>query len=59
LRNKLIPTAEGFDTDGLMTGEVMRNTNMLVLVQYEPSSLPLQLRMIQVDFSISKGFNFK
>jgi len=59
LRNKLIPTAEGFDTDGLMTGEVMRNTNMLVLVQYEPFSLPLQLRMIQVDFSISKGFNFK
>ena len=55
LRNKLMPTATGFDTDRLLTGEVMRNTNMMFLVEYSPTTQPLQLRFIQLSFAISRG----
>jgi len=55
LRNKLMPTATGFDTDRLLTGEVMRNVNMMFLAEYSPTTQPLQLRFIQLSFAISRG----
>lgn len=55
LRNKLMPTVTGFDTDRLLTGEVMRNVNMMFLAEYSPTTQPLQLRFIQLSFAISRG----
>mgnify|MGYP001469112714 FL=1 len=56
-RNKLVPTAIGFNTDGLLTGERMINENMFVMAEYSPTTQPLQLRYMQLGFSISKGHN--
>jgi len=58
LRNKLVPTATGFESDGLLTQEPMKSSTMYVMVQYNPTTFPLLLRMLQLDFSISKGFKF-
>lgn len=55
LRNKLIPTAIGYDTNGLLTGEKMRNTAMLIMAEYAPTKSPLNLRFITIAFSLSKG----
>jgi hypothetical protein len=55
LRNKIVPTDTGFTTDGLLTAEVMRNTNMFVLVEYSPTTSPLELRILELGTSISKG----
>ena len=55
LRNKIVPTATGFTTDGLLTAEVMRNTNMFVEVDFYPDTYPLELRLVQLGMSISKG----
>jgi hypothetical protein len=55
LRNKIVPTATGFTTDGLLTAEVMRNTNMYVETIFSPTSTPLELRLLQLGMSISKG----
>ena len=55
LRNKIVPTNTGFTTDGLFTSEVMRNVNMYVLAQYHPTTTPLELRIIELGTSISKG----
>jgi hypothetical protein len=55
LRNKLVPTSDGFNTDGLLTGEVMRNVNMMFMVEYSPTTKPLQLRFIQISFATSRG----
>lgn len=57
LRNKIIPTTTGDVYTGLLTAEVMRNTNMYVLAEYSPTTNPLQLRLLQLGFSISKGHN--
>ena len=55
LRNKIVPTTTGFTTDGLLTAEVMRNTNMYVQATFSPTTSPLELRLIQLGTSISKG----
>lgn len=55
LRNKLVPTAIGYNTDGLLTGERMRNTNLLIMIEFEPIATPLELRFITIGFSLSKG----
>lgn len=55
LRNKLTPTAIGYNTDGLLTGEKMRNTAMLIMAEYAPITSPLNLRFITIAFSLSKG----
>jgi hypothetical protein len=55
LRNKIVPTATGFTTDGLLTAEVMRNTNMYVQATFSPTTSPLELRLLQLGTSISKG----
>jgi len=55
LRNKVVPTNSGDVYTGLLTAEVMRNTNMFVLAQYSPTTSPLQLRILELGMSISKG----
>lgn len=58
LRNKVVETNTGDVYTGLLTGEVMRNTNMYVLVRYSPTTNPLQLRLLQLSTSISSGHTF-
>lgn len=55
LRNKVVPTNSGDVYTGLLTAEVMRNTNMFVLAEYSPTTSPLQLRILELGVSISKG----
>jgi hypothetical protein len=55
LRNKLIPTAIGYDTTGLLTGEKMRNQAMFIMATFSPTTTPLNLRFINIDFQISLG----
>tara|TARA_R110000868_G_scaffold154729_2_gene380883 strand:- start:20031 stop:24269 length:4239 start_codon:yes stop_codon:yes gene_type:complete len=55
LRNKVVPTTSGDVYTGLLTAEVMRNTNMFVLAEYSPTTSPLQLRILELGMSISKG----
>lgn len=55
LRNKVVPTNSGNVYTGLLTAEVMRNTNMFVLAEYSPTTSPLQLRILELGMSISKG----
>lgn len=58
LRNKIVPTSTGFNIDGLLTAEVMRNRNMYIMTQFLPTTSPLELRIVQIAYSISKGHNF-
>jgi uncharacterized protein (TIGR02145 family) len=55
LRNKVVPTTTGDVYTGLLTAEVMRNTNMFVLAEYSPTTSPLQLRILELGMSISRG----
>lgn len=55
LRNKVVPTTSGDVYTGLLTAEVMRNTNMFVLAEYSPTTSPLQLRILELGMSISRG----
>lgn len=55
LRNKLVPTASGFTTDGLLTGENMRNVAMFIMLEFTVSDTPLNLNFFYIGFSISRG----
>lgn len=57
LRNKLVPTATGFTTDGLLTGEKMRNVAMKILLEFSPTTTQLDLKFVTIGFIISKGNN--
>ena len=54
-RNKLIPTSDGYTTDGLLTGEKMRNQAMLIMWEWRVGNTPLQLQFLNIGFSISRG----
>ena len=53
-RNKIQPTAYGYTTTSLLTGEKMRNVAMFVMLEFD---VPLQLKFIQIGFEISLGNN--
>lgn len=57
LRNKLVPTATGMDTNGLLTGEVMRNENMRVLLEFTVGTTQLELKYFYLGYVPSKGHN--
>lgn len=57
LRNKLIPTVSGYETNGLLIGEKMRNTAMLIMAEFSPTTTPLALKLINIGFIQSKGHN--
>ena len=54
-RNKLIPTVDGYTTDGLLTGEKMRNTAMFMLFEWRISTIPLELKFLNIGFQAGKG----
>lgn len=53
-RNRL-PT--GVLAYGILTGEKMRNAAMLMMFEFSVTTVPLELRFIQIGFSISRGNN--
>lgn len=55
LRNKLVPTATGYTTDGLLTAEKMRNTNMLIQIEFTVTTTNLQLRFFEIGYQASLG----
>jgi hypothetical protein len=54
-RNKIIPTNSGFTTDGLLTGEYMRNVAMKILFQFEAIDTPLELKYLNIGYTLSRG----
>lgn len=56
-RNKLVPTAAGYTTDGLLTGEKMRNTAMWIMFEWRVTTIPLELRFLNIGYNLSKGYN--
>lgn len=55
LRNKLVPTATGFNTNGLLTGEKMRNVAMFVLLEFSPVNTFLELKFVNFGIIPSVG----
>jgi hypothetical protein len=53
--NKLIPTATGLSTAGLLTGEKIRALVLKVLYEFSITNIPLELRYLQLGFDISRG----
>lgn len=65
-RNKLVPTAAGYDTNGLLTAEKIRTNALKVMLQfdvtkamlqYDVTTVPLQLRFVTVGYINSIGHN--
>ncbi len=55
-RNILQPTATGFNADGRLTGEKMRNVAMYILLEFSPTgSTPLQLKFLNINYTMSLG----
>jgi len=54
-RNKLIPTATGFVTTGLLTGEKMRNVAMYILIEFTVGTNPIELKFLNIGFEPSLG----
>lgn len=54
-RNKLIPTATGFNTDGLLTGQKMRTAALYILIEFSINTIPLELKFVNMGYSISRG----
>lgn len=55
LRNKLIPTAQGYNTSGLLVGEKMRTNALKILLQFNVTTEALELRFVTIGYSISLG----
>jgi len=55
LRNKLVPNNSGFTTDGLLTGEKMRNVAMYCLLEFSPTNAFLELKYCNFNFIKSLG----
>jgi len=54
-RNKLVPNASGFSTDGLLTGEKMRNVAMKILIEFSPTTTILDFKFVTLGYILSKG----
>jgi hypothetical protein len=54
-RNKLVPTAVGLNTDGLLTAEKMRTNVLRILIQFNITTTPLELRFLTFGYDISRG----
>lgn len=58
-RNIYQPTATGHTADGLLTAEKMRSTAMMVMLLFSVNTVPLELKFVDFNFSISHGHNPK
>jgi len=54
-RNKLQPTTTGFTDTSLLTEEKMRNVAMFIMVQFSPTTTPVELKFLNFGFDISHG----
>ena len=54
-RNKLIPTATGYNINGLLTGEKMRSESLKIILEFDVSEKQLEFRFLDIGFSISSG----
>lgn len=54
-RNKLVPTAIGYNTDGLMTGQKVRSIYFYMLIEFTVTTINLQLRYLTLGYQISAG----
>ena len=55
-RNILQPTATGFNSDGRLTGEKMRNVAMWIMMEFAVSgSNTLNLKFLNIQFTPSLG----
>lgn len=54
-RNKLIPTAIGFNTNGLLTGEKVRTNALKILLEFDVTTQYLEFRFLTIGYSISLG----
>lgn len=56
MRNKIVPTAGGFNTSGLVSAEKMRSVAMLMELEFSPSgSTFLELKFVTINFDLSRG----
>lgn len=54
-RNKLQPTATGFTSDGLLTGEKLRNVAMFILIEFSEYNQAIEVKFLNIGFTISEG----
>lgn len=54
-RNKLVPTQSGLSLDGLLTAEKIRALTLKVLIEFTPTTQPLELRAVNLGFQVSSG----
>lgn len=55
-RNKLVPTATGYDTNGLLTGDKIRTHALSVMLEFSANgNIPLELRFVNIKYILSKG----
>lgn len=57
LRNKIVPTATGYDTNGLLTAEPMRSNAMFIMLEFNPTTQPLGINFVQIGYQPSRGHN--
>lgn len=54
-RNKLVPTATGYTQDGLLTGEKVRTAELMVMIQFEVDTTPVEFEFVSIGFDLSRG----
>lgn len=54
-RNKLVPTVDGFSTNGLMSGEEMRALVLKFMLEFDVTDKPLQFKFTSFGFITSSG----
>lgn len=54
-RNKIQPTATGYTTDALLTGEKMRGKVFKIYLEFSNLNTPLELKFVEVGYTVSSG----
>ena len=56
-RNKIVPSANppGYTTDGLLTFEVLRNVAMKIMLEFNPTTSPTELKFLNIGYDLSRG----
>ena len=55
-RNRIQPTATGYTTTSLLTGEKMRTYALRTLIEFSlTNNVPLQLRYLTLEYNMSRG----
>jgi hypothetical protein len=54
---KILDHSSGYDTNGLLTAEKIRTNALKVMLQYDVTTVPLQLRFVTVGYINSIGHN--